>query len=315
MNAIEPVWSIPKAEQAKSPHKNIHDVKQLIEESFDNMDDEYVRNCIDHVREQEDYYRHLHGKKSLNVEDIEMVDDYDDQPELVEEPTEDTTAFAFDEEGQIFAPIEENVEVIEMPVTPNSNADSYICEPCNFKTTSPVKWSHHLKSHHKCDDCGKEFHGANGLRDFKRHLNTHKLNQCDECGKEFFGVNGPRNLKNHLRTHKPKQPFSCGECEKSFQFLSFLNRHKIGVHGAQQSGEGLPSIGTVGGSTTEEKNPGQQLAECSTALITVGGPTTEEKNPGQPSLETSALPLSVNSGFEDQPRKRQRKQKLVARAE
>ena len=269
MNAIEPVWSIPKAEAAKSPHKNIHDVKQIVDEAFDNLDDEYVRNCIDHVREQEDYYRYLHGKKPLNVEPIEMVDDFDDQPEVVEEPTEDPSAFAFNEEGQILAPIEENVEIIETSVT----HDSYICEPCGFTTISPGQWSRHLKGHHECDVCRKTFHGVNGLRDFKTHLKTHQPKQSKKTGP------------------KKKGPFACQECGKSVPFLSYLKRHMKRAHGAQKSVLHV----TVGGSTTDEKNPGQISAEGSAALATVGGPTTEEKHPGQSSAEDSALFIKVQT--------------------
>ena len=64
------------------------------------------------------------------------------------------------------------------------------------------------------------------------------------------------------------------------------------AHGAQK----LVLHVTVGGSTTDEKNPGQIPAEGSATLATVGGPTTEEKNPGQSSAEDSALFITVGGG-------------------
>ena len=119
------------------------------------------------------------------------------------------------------------------------NNGSYICEPCNFRTISPGKWSHHLKSHHKCEDCGKEFNGVNGHRDFKTHLKSHQSKECDVCGKEFNGLKFFRDFKQHLKTHQPKQVFPCSKCDRSFPFLSYLNRHKKRIHGA----EGLASFG------------------------------------------------------------------------
>ena len=102
------------------------------------------------------------------------------------------------------------------------NNGSYICEPCSFRTISPVKWSHHLKSHHKCEDCGKEFNGVNGHRDFKTHLKSHQSKQCDVCGKEFNGLKFFRDFKQHLKTHQPKQVFPCSKCDRSFPFLSYI---------------------------------------------------------------------------------------------
>ena len=83
------------------------------------------------------------------------------------------------------------------------------------------------------------------------------------------------------------------------------------VHGADKSAV----FGTVGGPTTEEKNPGQKSPKGLVPSVTVGRPTTDEKNPGQQSAETSPLQVPANSVFVDQPKKRQRKQQLVARTE
>ena len=49
------------------------------------------------------------------------------------------------------------------------------------------------------------------------------------------------------------------------------------------------------------------------SVVTVGGPTTDTKNPGQQSTETLSVP--ANSIGEPQPKKHRRKQQLVERTE
>ena len=279
------------------------------------MTPEFVRNCYDNVREQEDYYRHLHNHEPLpveeveeveeleedeevveaveaveavdavvaveaveevvevemvdedvnpepvqihtekitaftfdefgeiveEVEEVEMVDDEDFNPQPVEIDTEEVSALTFDEFGQMIPPTEEeDGEIIETPVTPNS----YTCSLCNYSTNIFGYFSKHEKSHHHCDVCGEQFYGSNGKRAFNIHVKKHQPKQ-------------------------PKKSYSCLECDKIFKYPSELNRHMNGVHKSSckrkidfQQEEA--SVVTVGGPTTEDKNPGQQLDNPST---------------------------------------------------
>ena len=51
-------------------------MQELVSEAFTNLvTPEFVRNCYDNVREQEDYYRHLHNHEPLPVEEVEEVEE------------------------------------------------------------------------------------------------------------------------------------------------------------------------------------------------------------------------------------------------
>ena len=316
-NAIEPVWDIPKDVVKSCPHKNVKDVRDLVSKAFDNVPDEFVQHCIEHAKEQEDYYRYLHGKKPLPTEEIEKVEDFDDDEDMpgvdmpvdVEEPIEDTTAISFDEEGQIVLPIEENAEVIEADVTPEDlNADSYTCEPCNFTTVSPVRWRRHLRSHHECGVCGKDFHGMHGLRDYK----------------------------SHLKKHEQKKQHQCEDCGKSFAYLSFLTRHKNRPNrycNAKMNTATISALENSASKTSVSVTPvlKSPTSELSAKQSPIKGTSIEDSLPLSTSVsetvsETSVSETSVLSNLvaessvpsfpvDDQPRKRSRKQKLVPRTE
>merc|ERR1711884_196942 len=64
-------------------------------------------------------------------------------------------------------------------------------------------------------------------------LNQHKANHytCTECNKKFQGNQSKRNYLRHMKTHTPKDLHKCTNCDKSFEYLSYLNRHMEGTHG------------------------------------------------------------------------------------
>ena len=99
----------------------------------------------------------------------------------------------------------------------------YYCSLCNYQTQSLAYWNKHVKTVYECDNCGDTFHGANAKRNLNFHLKTHQEK-----------ILNPKKIK----TVKPKQPrkvkpkisHRCSQCEKSFPYLSYLNRHKLNIH-------------------------------------------------------------------------------------
>ena len=73
-----------------------------------------------------------------------------------------------------------------------------------------------MKSHYKCHICDQRFQGVHGRRDIQRHLIKHQrnLNRTTKSPDKKSGKleRGP----------KPKIVCNCG---KSFQYLSYYNRH------------------------------------------------------------------------------------------
>ena len=154
----------------KSPFKNVHDVQAVARKAFEEITPEFVRNCFDHVKKQEDYYKNLHGIEPLLVEDVETApDESHTYSETLDADSE--TNLIFDEEGQVTVLLEANVEsIVETPEVPQPFSSSL----CEYKTWSPAKFSIHLKSHHNCSECGKSFKWQNSKRNYERHLLTHQ---------------------------------------------------------------------------------------------------------------------------------------------
>ena len=81
---------------------------------------------------------------------------------------------------------------------------------------------------HKCDECGKTFSQASGL---KYHIeNVHediKKVECEYCGKSLK----THTLANHIRlVHEGVKPYKCDKCEKSFGKRINLRKHVEQVH-------------------------------------------------------------------------------------
>ena len=156
----------------------------------------------------------------MPVEEIDLV---------VETPEERVTTVVEGalvlEDGQFLVPEEADIEQVLMEVTPNAYqaeiATTHTCAYCDYASSSIVYFNNHLKSHHKCNECGQMFHGPHGKRDYDRHLPTH-LPKTPKPEKTK-PPSQPR-MKNAEQSH------ACSTCDKVFPFMSYLERHMEKKH-------------------------------------------------------------------------------------
>ena len=223
LNAIEMVQAYPKNEVKKSPYKNVKDVLEIAKRAFAKVTPKLVRDCYAHVEEQEEWYRRLHKMEPLLNENVETIPEIESIEPIAEvepnEPTEKDT-ITFDENGQIVIPIDANIEIIEAEATPQS----YACSICDYETRSFMQLNNHLKSHYKCEECGKEFKGPNGKRNYTVHLKTHKQ-KSPKTPKSR-----PSKPPKQQKIKKSKKSYQCLHCDKVFPFLSYLNCHTKNYH-------------------------------------------------------------------------------------
>ena len=271
------------------------------------MTPEFVRNCYDNVREQEDYYRHLHNHEPLPVEEVEEVEDFEEDEEVeavetveaveaveVQIHTENITTFTFDEFGQIVEEVEDREEV-EMVDDDNIHPESAFTFEDDGQIVPPIEKNVEIletpitPESYSCSLCSYK---TPSLSRMSRHENSNL--HCDVCDEKFHGANMARQLKTHMKTHQPKKSYSCFECKKNFLYASKLNRHMKSVHDSNFARQldfqpeveelaSIPSIHTDPPTVTQHEND----------------------------LSASEVPLIT----EDQSNKRQRKQKLVARTD
>ena len=187
LNPIEMVWGILKRDVRKSPFKHVQDVKKITESAFQKITPEMVQNCIDHVEEQEAWYRSLHKLEPIPVETI----DSENATTLMSSAQEQISdqGIVFNEEGQILTPSDKSA--IEVIVTIPDSPLPYKCSFCDFTSESESKCIQHIKSHKSCRHCGKVFHGINSSRNYKSHLKTHEAKEetlyyCKICEKSFL---------------------------------------------------------------------------------------------------------------------------------
>ena len=191
-------------------------MKEIAHQAFARVTPEMVRNCYDHVEEQEAKYRLLHNIPDLNVEEIEE-ETVQSEPVL---PIVEEGAIVFNENGQALIPVDADIEVIETEVMP----EIYSCSLCNYQTQNITYWNKHVKSVYECDNCGDTFHGHNSKRNLAFHLKTHQPKTPKPQKVKTVKPKQPRKIK-------PKVSHKCSQCEKSFPYLSYLNRHRKNIHG------------------------------------------------------------------------------------
>ena len=77
--------------------------------------------------------------------------------------------------------------------------------------------SRHVKATYQCNICDKKFHGSkNTARQYQLHLKTHEATPTKRG-----------------RDKMPERSYVCMQCEKTFPFLSYLNRHIERSHSSQ----------------------------------------------------------------------------------
>ena len=247
-------------------------MREIVVKAFDAVPDEFVRRCYAHVEEQEAFYRLLDGIQPLNVEEIDTVEETpeEDAPTAVEGALifEDDQVLVQVSDNLALAQAEANIEEVVVEVIPTLELDAetvttHACSLCDYVSPSLPKLTKHEKSHHKCDECGKMFHRPNGSRDFKNHLKTHQPKTPKPAK-----PSKPRKP----RKKKSPQNHECSICQKSFPFLSYLDRHMEDTHGSTlkrkidfQVENDLPSNSTtiplVSSEQPKKRHRKQQLVE------------------------------------------------------
>ena len=91
----------------------------------------------------------------------------------------------------------------------------YFCPHCDFKTQRQPMFCRHMKSHLFCNKCEKSFKGNNSRRNLQSHMRSH----------------GADHNKKQIQVKEVKTPkfeikeYVCLNCDKSYPFKSYLERH------------------------------------------------------------------------------------------
>ena len=269
-----------------SPYKNVKDVRLVAQTAFRAVTAEQVRNCYDHVEEQEGYYKLLHNMEPLPVEEIETVPE--DIPISFEpvEPAEN--ALVVDDNGHVLVPLEADIEVIEE--SPEI-CELLTCSLCDYKTQSNTSLNRHLKSIYECEECGEKFHGEKGKRSYTRHLKSHQPKTSKP--QKIQSLNPP----GRPRVQKSDDSFMCTECGKVFKFASHLNRHMISHKNKKRKLD----------FQLEKKSPAPV-----TPVITNVQPVDLIEN-SAPDLIENPAPEKPPVSPENPPKKQKRKQTIIER--
>ena len=83
---------------------------------------------------------------------------------------------------------------------PTENTDDLICGICGFKVKSNTQMSQHLKSHRKCENCGKTFDGKRSLVAYTQHMKRCMKFECPVCSEHFEYMAG---LSRHIEESHP----------------------------------------------------------------------------------------------------------------
>ena len=175
----------------KSPFKNVHDVKIIAHKAFASITPDEVRNCYDHVEEQEIFYRHLHNLQPLPVENIE-------EEELPE---------------NLFPEVQTLATIDAIPISEDEIQETIIEPEIDYEQEDS---NNH--NPYQCKTCDVSFTGSNASRDFNRHLRKHEPKQPQK----------PR--KSRAKNVEKVNEYPCSKCDKKFQFQSYLLRHIENVH-------------------------------------------------------------------------------------
>jgi KRAB domain-containing zinc finger protein len=115
-----------------------------------------------------------------------------------------------------------------------SDASQYKCEHCGREFDGALGLQVHLHAHKEvirlqCGHCDKTFKSQILLAEHENSHTTitvaegHTLYKCEHCGREFDGVQG---LLVHVRSHKEVELLQCGFCERRFKSQILLTEHE-----------------------------------------------------------------------------------------
>ncbi|XP_045530335.1 zinc finger protein 805-like [Pieris brassicae] len=109
----------------------------------------------------------------------------------------------------------------------NTLEDLYICDICDFTTSSEIGMTSHRNSHikitnkYECNICKQEF-STNTL--LKNHKDKHE-DETFLCKKCKLAFSNHRAYLTHLINHMTKPPYTCFECDYEFRKRVSLKAH------------------------------------------------------------------------------------------
>ena len=107
---------------------------------------------------------------------------------------------------------------------------AFKCDTCDKSFSHPNNLKKHIgythevpKVYHHCPIENCDFLTARrNLID--KHLKSHK--KCESCGKIFSGSRGPSQFRAHMRKHEKENGYICNFCHRQFKFKCYLESHR-----------------------------------------------------------------------------------------
>ncbi|KXJ73857.1 hypothetical protein RP20_CCG014862 [Aedes albopictus] len=106
------------------------------------------------------------------------------------------------------------------------------CDICQVWLKNALCWRKHYRRHNQgptaCDVCGHISPNATALASHKRHRHrTEPCHTCQECGKQFKRALG---LREHMASHTGEALYSCSFCDKTFNSNANMFSHRKKMH-------------------------------------------------------------------------------------
>jgi uncharacterized Zn-finger protein len=113
------------------------------------------------------------------------------------------------------------------PLTSSQDHDKEQEDVIELAPGLPLSTSTPKKKNHLCNTCGKVYSHRWSLTQHERHM--HKIGggsryKCTYCEKEFMSKSY---FDSHVNAHEHKKPFPCPTCDKHFQNVVCLRKHRV----------------------------------------------------------------------------------------